>query len=92
MTQQELGQYLKQQRQECGLTQDQLAKGLGYKSPQFVSNWERGTCYPALETMPQIADALQISKKSLATMLVRVIATQTLENMHANYKLKVELK
>ena len=34
--------YLKKLREKAGLTQVQLAQGLGYTSAQFVSNWERG--------------------------------------------------
>lgn len=34
--------YLVKLRKDIGLTQWQVAKKLGYESPQFVSNWERG--------------------------------------------------
>lgn len=33
---------LKRYRKQAGFTQAELAKKLGYKSAQFVSNWERG--------------------------------------------------
>lgn len=40
----ELGEYLKDRRKEVGVTQSEIAEGLGYTSPQFISNVERGLC------------------------------------------------
>jgi transcriptional regulator with XRE-family HTH domain len=34
--------YLQKLRKNAGLTQAELAAGLGYTSPQFISNIERG--------------------------------------------------
>lgn len=33
---------LKQRREAVGMTQGSLSRELGYSSPQFISNWERG--------------------------------------------------
>lgn len=38
------GRLLKLARIKADITQGELAKKLGYKSPQMVSNWERGAC------------------------------------------------
>lgn len=40
----ELKNFLKDARKRAGLSQGELAKILGYTTPQFVSNWERGKC------------------------------------------------
>lgn len=37
-----MGNYLRQKRELKGLTQAQVATQLGYGSPQFISNIERG--------------------------------------------------
>ena len=37
-----LGTYLKQVRETSGLTQHDVSAKLGYSSPQFISNIERG--------------------------------------------------
>ena len=39
-----LGRYLKEQRLKAGITQKVAADVLKFKSPQFVSNLERGLC------------------------------------------------
>lgn len=52
---QEMGSLIKKARQHAGLTQAALAKRLGYRSPQFVSNWERSESLPPIQTLPKIA-------------------------------------
>ena len=38
----QMGNFLRQKRESKGLTQAQVATQLGYGSPQFISNIERG--------------------------------------------------
>lgn len=52
-----LGLLLKAGREKSGLTQFEVSSKLGYTSPQFVSNAERGICrlpYPALRKLIQL--------------------------------------
>ena len=49
---------LKTMRVEAGVSQSQLSKRLGYKSAQFVSNWERGLSYPPPRDVRKIADKI----------------------------------
>ena len=39
-----MGEILKEIRERAGFAQGELAKKMGYSSPQFVSNWERNLC------------------------------------------------
>lgn len=39
----DLSKFLKAAREKSNLTQAELAKSMGYTTPQFVSNWERKT-------------------------------------------------
>lgn len=55
-----LSDYLKQKRLDSGLSQLDVAKELGYSSPQFVSNWERGLVSPPLETIAVLIDLYKI--------------------------------
>ncbi len=55
-----LSDYLKQKRLASGLSQLDVAKVLGYSSPQFVSNWERGLVSPPLETIAVLIDLYKI--------------------------------
>lgn len=42
----QLAAFLKKKRVDAGLTQSEVASQLGYSSPQFISNWERGLANP----------------------------------------------
>lgn len=56
-----MNEYLRQKRLESGLSQLDVARELGYSSPQFVSNWERGLVSPPLETISVLIDLYKIS-------------------------------
>lgn len=56
---------LKQARQKAGLTQQQAAKALGYKTPQFISNWERDISTPPVESIKTIAKLYKIEANDL---------------------------
>lgn len=51
---------LKEARQKKALTQSEIAKHLGYNTPQFVSNWERGLSAPPIESLKQISEILEL--------------------------------
>jgi transcriptional regulator with XRE-family HTH domain len=55
-----LNDYLRQKRLDAGLSQLDVARVLGYASPQFVSNWERGLVSPPLETIAVLIDLYKI--------------------------------
>ena len=55
-----LGDRIRQLRQRDGRTQEALANGLGV-SPQAVSRWEKGICYPDMEAIPSIAGFFGVS-------------------------------
>lgn len=46
-------------RERKNLTQEQLAKILGYKGKQSVANWENGYVSPPLETALRISKILE---------------------------------
>ena len=47
-------------RKEKGFTQEKISEALGV-SPQSVSRWEIGICYPDLELLPSIANFFGVS-------------------------------
>ncbi len=63
------GEYLLEKRERIGLTQGEVARALGYSSPQFVSNWERGTCSPPFKKIKKIAVIYEIPLDELYDVL-----------------------
>lgn len=55
---------IKQQRQQLGLTQADVANQL-FVTRQTISNWEQGKSYPDLNMLVKLSDVYQISLDSL---------------------------
>lgn len=58
-----LGKMIKIARLNKGLTQTELATYMGYETPQFISNWERGLSGPPLESLRKICDFIGLKKQ-----------------------------
>lgn len=65
-----LGVHLRVMRINAGYSQGDIAKRLGYSSPQFVSNWERGVSEPPIETLRKLADIYGINPEHLFKIVV----------------------
>ncbi len=65
-----LSQFLKKKREECGLSQLEVARCLGYSSPQFVSNWERGIVAPPIDTIAVLIDLYKIQPSHVIQKIV----------------------
>ena len=71
MAKKNLSTFLKDKRVKAGFTQAEIAKQLGYTSPQFVSNWERGMSNPPIETLKQIGKLYSVSMDELYDVLLQ---------------------
>lgn len=60
-----LGTFLQEARVAANLSQWDVAKKLGYTSPQFISNLERGISSPPLKVLKVLVDMYGISSKEL---------------------------
>lgn len=58
----DLGKFLARARIRAGHTQRDVSEELGYDTPQFVSNWERGASMPPMSKA--IADAIGINYRT----------------------------
>lgn len=67
----ELTRYLKFMRLKSSLTQTQIAKELGYSSPQFVSNWERGLTLPPLKTVRRLIKILSLDADKVSQLYLK---------------------
>ena len=47
-----------------------MAKSLGYNSPQFISNWERGLAAPLMVMLVKIIELLSLDKQEVYELLM----------------------
>lgn len=64
-----LGKFLKTKRENAGLSQRTVAEKLGYTTPQFVSNWERGVINPPLLTLALLIKMYKFPRHELVDFL-----------------------
>lgn len=62
--------YLRSCRLKSGISQGRVADALGYSSPQFVSNWERGTSVPPITAIPVLAKTIKVSPDKFIALYV----------------------
>lgn len=67
---------LKKYRLLNGMSQGQLAKKLGYISPQFVSNWERNKCNPPIKSLKKLCLFLHIPATAMKKSMMDDYASQ----------------
>lgn len=60
-----LSEFLKTKRIEAGLSQADISKALGYSTPQFISNWERGISAPPVSHVKKLANLYKVSADDL---------------------------
>ncbi|MBE6880240.1 MAG: helix-turn-helix domain-containing protein [Ruminococcaceae bacterium] len=75
-----LSENLKKYRSLKNLTQEDVAEYLGI-TPQSVSKWERGECYPDITFLPALADIFETSIDLLIGMDT-IRAEQAQHNIH----------
>lgn len=68
----ELGMYLKRKREISGLSQARVASILGYSSPQFVSNFERGLCSPPMKKLLKLVELYEIAPEEITELLMEL--------------------
>lgn len=78
--------YLKQKRENAGLSQKQVSEKLGYTTPQFISNWERGISTPPMKTVKKLASMYSISVDEIFNLLLQ----ETLQQVTLDFKQKLK--
>lgn len=68
-----LAEFLRSKRIAAGLTQADVAGKLGYTSPQFISNWERGLASPPAFILKDLAKIYQIPADDLFQRLLKEV-------------------
>ena len=65
-----LGQFLKEVREQAGLTQADVSQKLGYTSPQFISNIERGISVVPLKTLARMVTLYKVNAESVVRIIL----------------------
>lgn len=65
-----LGKFLRTERVKAGLTQGEIAGKLGYSSPQFISNIERGLSVIPLKTLAVLVSEYRINHETMIRTLM----------------------
>lgn len=66
-----LGTYLRNQRKHLGLSQKEVAAKLSYRSPQFVSNWERDRCSPPVRRLARLVAAYRLKPSTFIRLWLK---------------------
>lgn len=65
-----LGQFLKDTREQANLTQADVSEKLGYTSPQFISNIERGISVVPLKTLARMVSLYRVNPEIVAKIIL----------------------
>lgn len=66
-----VGEFLRRAREKSGLTQSEVSEQLNYKSPQFISNWERAKAPVPLEALSKLVNLYGIDAEELSLILLK---------------------
>jgi transcriptional regulator with XRE-family HTH domain len=83
---QTLGTLLKKSRVQAGLSQDDVAKKLGYGSYQFISNWERGISSPPCKILKKIQAIYGVPASKLYKVLLSDSIARVEQQLAAEFK------
>lgn len=65
-----LGNFLKEVREGANMTQADVSQRLGYTSPQFISNIERGISVAPLKTLAKMVNLYKANPESVVKIIL----------------------
>lgn len=80
-----LAKFLRSSREAKSLSQADVAKELGYSSPQFVSNWERGISSPPMDAIFKLAKIFDLQADAIYEVLLEESLERTKMNLQSEY-------
>ena len=87
-----LSEYLYEVRTHAQLTQNDVAQALGYSTPQFISNWERGLSHPPLDSLKKLAALYKISSDELFKIFLQTSIEHVEESLTKQFYKKARKK
>ena len=83
------GAFLRKQRELRKLTQKSVADHLGFRTPQLISNWERGVAVPHLKEIRKLAYLYAVDESelmSIAEEYQRALSHDTLDQIRQIFR------
>lgn len=75
-------------RKKNNFSQGDVAKKMGYKTSQFISNWERGVSHPPPATLVKLASVLNYPPKVLLDLVCESVGYKAASQYRANTGIK----
>ena len=79
-----MAEYLKEKRAKANLTQSDVASKLGYSSPQFVSNWERGLAKPPVFVLRDLTKLYRVPANEMFSVLLAEVESDLREEFYSS--------
>ena len=76
---------LKKGRSNAGLSQADVARELGYTSPQFVSNWERGLSSPPVPKLKKLCKMYQLPVEDAYQAMLSSTLQEVERKLHTQF-------
>lgn len=80
-----LSEYLRKKRVSANISQREVSKHLGYSTPQFISNWERGVSYPPVFAIKKIASLYGVPAEELFENVLTSAIQETTSDMRRKF-------
>jgi transcriptional regulator with XRE-family HTH domain len=87
-----LADWLREARENVGMSQGQVAQELGYSSPQFISNWERGLASPPIPKFKKLCKMYNLSIHDAYDRLLQATLTEVERKLHSDFFSKSKAK
>ena len=83
-TKADFGRFLADARVDAGVTQAEVAEGLGLASAQFVSNVERGLCLPPVKHIRPWSKLIKVNPERMVDNILLVERARILTVLRSN--------
>lgn len=80
-----LAEFLKQKRVAANISQRDVADKLGYSTPQFISNWERGVSHPPITVLKKLADLYKVSAEEVFEVTLNATIHEVTADMRRKF-------
>lgn len=80
-----LADFLKTKRIAAGLSQRDVADKLGYSTPQFISNWERGVSHPPITALKKLGDLYKVPADDLFEVTLKATIQEVTQDLKRKF-------